>query len=336
MAGLMTAFRGYRGKAAGYELADGQVLELAFGARQVAFWVTLDLLRGLPARVVADWLAQDRGRVGALRDAASDWDMTGAGLAAVLRGEMPQVPDAGAPGRERAAGPLGRALDRFLNSLRGQQRAGAAGGGPAAGSAVPGGDLAGAAGPAGPAQEAGTVMELFAGAGGLLTAFGEAGFRHVLAVENDPAAVGTLLANGAVSYDPADPGRQAVRQDGRLQVYPGDISGFDFGPWAGKVDVVSGGVPCQPWSQAGRKRGWDDERNMWPQFIRAVAVVGPKVAVAENVPYLLAPEFRRDVGYILRWLQAPMVAPLDGESQPDHDRRLRAALREPPLAGTAV
>ena len=129
VAGLMTAFRGYRGKAAGYELADGQVLELAFGARQVAFWVTLDLLRGLPARVVADWLAQDRGRVGALRDAASDWDMTGAGLAAVLRGEMPQVPDAGAPGRERAAGPLGRALDRFLNSLRGQQRAGAAGGG---------------------------------------------------------------------------------------------------------------------------------------------------------------------------------------------------------------
>ena len=180
------------------------------------------------------------------------------------------------------------------------------------------------------------MMELFAGAGGLLTAFGEAGFRHVLAVENDPAAVGTLLANGAVSYDPADPGRQAVRQDGRLQVYPGDISGFDFGPWAGKVDVVSGGVPCQPWSQAGRKRGWDDERNMWPQFIRAVAVVGPKVAVAENVPYLLAPEFRRDVGYILRWLQAPMVAPLDGESQPDHDRRLRAALREPGPAGTAV
>ena len=91
-------------------------------------------------------------------------------------------------------------------------------------------------------------------------------------------------------------GGRRCGEDGRLQVYPGDISGFDFGPWAGKVDVVSGGVPCQPWSQAGRKRGWDDERNMWPQFIRAVAVVGPKVADAVEVLDLLAAEFRRDVG----------------------------------------
>jgi DNA (cytosine-5)-methyltransferase 1 len=62
---------------------------------------------------------------------------------------------------------------------------------------------------------------------------------------------------------------------------------FDGRPWRGKVDCVAGGFPCTPHSVAGKKRGREDDRNLWPQFARIVGEVSPSLCFFENVPNLL-------------------------------------------------
>jgi DNA (cytosine-5)-methyltransferase 1 len=74
---------------------------------------------------------------------------------------------------------------------------------------------------------------------------------------------------------------------------------------AGLVDLVSGGPPCQPFSIAGKHRGADDERNMWPEAVRAVADTGALAYVFENVRGLLRPAFAPFVAKIARSLERP-------------------------------
>ena len=82
--------------------------------------------------------------------------------------------------------------------------------------------------------------------------------------------------------------RQRI-EDGIFDSAPifGDIREFDGSSYCGSVDLVSGGFPCQPFSIAGRKKGKDDSRNMWPETIRVIKQVKPKEAFLENVPGLL-------------------------------------------------
>ncbi|MEM7308875.1 MAG: DNA cytosine methyltransferase [Planctomycetota bacterium] len=63
-----------------------------------------------------------------------------------------------------------------------------------------------------------------------------------------------------------------------------DLKAFDGRPWRGVVDLVSAGYPCQPFSNAGRQRGAQDERHLWPDVARVLGEVGPRVVVLENVP----------------------------------------------------
>ena len=67
-----------------------------------------------------------------------------------------------------------------------------------------------------------------------------------------------------------------------------DARTFDGVPWRGLVDVISAGFPCQPFSVAGKRRGEDDPRNLWPDTLRIIREVRPSYAFLENVPGLLA------------------------------------------------
>ena len=161
-------------------------------------------------------------------------------------------------------------------------------------------------------------VELFSGGGGLALAMHRAGFAHLLVNELERRACETLLAN-------TSPGRTAGRAAG-WPLVPGDVRAVDFAELTGRVDVVAGGVPCQPWSLGGAHRGWEDPRNLWPELFRCVRETRPKAVLAENVRGLLRPSFQPYYSYILRELALPFERRVEGEDWRDHDRRLAKSL----------
>lgn len=179
--------------------------------------------------------------------------------------------------------------------------------------------FADAATPPAPA-EVGTSIELFSGGGGLAEAMHRVGYRHLLVNERHPRACRTLRLNRAGEYDPSSPPR-ALGDPWPL--VEGDVRSVDFTSFHGIVDVVAAGVPCQPWSLGGRHRGSDDERNLWPEFARAVRETAPRALLAENVKGILRSSFAPYWGYALRCLRMPYIAQRAGEAWRDHDERLQ-------------
>ncbi|MGA4683563.1 DNA cytosine methyltransferase [Micromonospora sp. AB353] len=171
----------------------------------------------------------------------------------------------------------------------------------------------------------GTSIELFTGGGGLALAMHEAGFRHLLAVELERRACGTLRLNGALDYEEGSPLPRSLGD--RWPLRQEDVREVKFDRWLGQVDVVAGGVPCQPWSLGGAHKGFDDPRNLWPELFRCVRETRPRAIVAENVKGLLRPSFKPYYDYIIRELSAPFEQRIEGEDWQDHDKRLIKALR---------
>jgi len=66
-----------------------------------------------------------------------------------------------------------------------------------------------------------------------------------------------------------------------------DLTTFDGRPWRGRVDLITAGFPCQPFSSAGQQRGTDDERWLWPAIASIIADLGPRFVLLENVPQLV-------------------------------------------------
>ena len=114
-------------------------------------------------------------------------------------------------------------------------------------------------------------IELFAGCGGLALGLEKAGFKHVLLNEIDKDACRTLKKNR--------PAWNVLQQD---------VTKLSFSRFRNKVDLITGGFPCQSFSYAGNKLGFEDTRGtMFFEFARAIKEVSPKVFIAENVRGLL-------------------------------------------------
>jgi DNA (cytosine-5)-methyltransferase 1 len=173
-----------------------------------------------------------------------------------------------------------------------------------------------------------TSIDLFAGAGGLALAMSAEGFRHLLVVERDARACSTLLANAARPFAAANVNPSSVPS--RWPLAQEDVHDVDFSHWHGAVDVVAGGVPCQPWSVAGVHKGYDDARNLWPELLRSVREARPRAVIAENVRGLLRPTFQPYYEYILRSLAAPFERRDNGEDWHEHNQRLRIVLQHAP------
>lgn len=67
-----------------------------------------------------------------------------------------------------------------------------------------------------------------------------------------------------------------------------DIKKTDFTKHRGEIDIISGGFPCQPYSNAGKRRGKDDDRHLWPEMCRVIREIQPRFVVGENVAGLLS------------------------------------------------
>ena len=119
-----------------------------------------------------------------------------------------------------------------------------------------------------------SVLELFAGAGGLAIGMEKAGLKCVALNEIDKWACQTLRNNRP-----------------NWNVLEGDIKDHDFSDYKDKVDVVTGGFPCQAFSYAGKKLGLEDARGtLFYEFARVVKEVNPVLCIGENVRGLLSHE----------------------------------------------
>src|SRR5688572_32370446 len=98
-------------------------------------------------------------------------------------------------------------------------------------------------------------IELFAGAGGLGIGLHRAGFHPVKVVERDAYCCDTIRENQKRAG--------SVVTDWLLE--QGDVRKVDFSEYEGKVDLISGGPPCQPFSMGGKHKAYDDARDMFPQ-----------------------------------------------------------------------
>lgn len=128
-----------------------------------------------------------------------------------------------------------------------------------------------------------TSIEICAGAGGQALGLENAGFEHLALVEIDPNACQTLRLNR--------PGWNVVGPPTPEDSHAGDVYYFSAKDYFRQVDLLAGGVPCPPFSVAGKQLGHLDERDLFPQALRLMEECQPRAVMLENVRGLLDPRF---------------------------------------------
>jgi DNA (cytosine-5)-methyltransferase 1 len=155
-------------------------------------------------------------------------------------------------------------------------------------------------------------VELFAGAGGLAIGMAKAGFHHAAVIEWNSDACETFRENK----------RHHTHHVEEWPLHETDVREFDYGTLNGDVMVVSGGPPCQPFSMGGKHRGHLDERDMFPEAVRAVRELRPKAFIFENVKGLKRDTFATYFEYIRLQLTYPGLFRRREETWREHCRRL--------------
>lgn len=167
-----------------------------------------------------------------------------------------------------------------------------------------------------------TVLEICAGGGGQAAGLEAAGFDHAAAVEIEPPACATLRHNRPLWH--------VIEGDVR------DLQGRDFSG----VDLLAGGVPCPPFSIAGKQLGADDERDLFPTALELVRTAKPRAVLLENVPGFASSRFDDYRNNMLRTLRTMGYEPdwrilnaRDFGVAQLRPRFVLVALREPYAAG---
>lgn len=155
-------------------------------------------------------------------------------------------------------------------------------------------------------------VELFAGAGGLAIGMSNAGFRHAAVIEWDHDACETFRENQ----------RHNAHAVEGWPLHEEDARKFDYSAIRSEISVISGGPPCQPFSMGGKHRAHRDERDMFPEAVRAVRELRPEAFIFENVKGLARESFLPYLTYIQLQLQHPDLARRKSEEWLDHRARL--------------
>jgi DNA (cytosine-5)-methyltransferase 1 len=156
-------------------------------------------------------------------------------------------------------------------------------------------------------------IELFTGAGGLAIGMARSGFNHEVVIERDRDSCQTIRLNQS----------RGTRPIVEWKLSECNVEEFNYETIAPGIDLVAGGPPCQPFSLGGKHAGQSDERNMFPEAVRAVRELKPRAFVFENVKGLLRENFTRYFHYVLLQLEFPDCMKKSHENWADHQARLQ-------------
>lgn len=157
------------------------------------------------------------------------------------------------------------------------------------------------------------ALELFAGAGGLGIGISKAGFLPTMIVEWDRWCCDTIRENLSRHMSPVSHWPKPIE---------GDVRKVDFCPLEGRIELVTGGPPCQPFSLGGKHRAQDDTRDMWPEAVRAVRETKPLAFIFENVKGMTRSSFASYLAYVVHQLTYPELFRKPIERWDDHLARL--------------
>ena len=151
-------------------------------------------------------------------------------------------------------------------------------------------------------------MEIFGGAGGLALGVTQAGFDHLALVDVDPWACETIKENQRRGHALAK----------KWPLYAVDVRKFDYGSIAGAVDLLTAGLPCQPFSFGGKGKAHKDKRDMFSEVVRAARELRPKAILMENVKGLVRSAFKEYFEYLLLAIASPGLARAPHETWRSH------------------